>query len=251
MDGLRRAIRARRLSLDRWRSHDVPPTKHRGSGRGHTSARAAWWWPSSLQRGQRRHGRTHVARRMPPCRRAPSNANCVASSGHYGVEAYDEKQIPQRAHGHAAVRTARRAPEPSTKGACDEPHRKDSDDGGDNEVLSAEDQLCQVLSAAHGERGRRHREPNDRADDGSLRQGWDSAYRSDVFEEPQHQHVVNGTQASVSNPNTTNKGNHASAGGQWLDVEIGMVSQHEPGARDGRAAENSAGRTVLTLKRLV
>ena len=100
-----------------------------------------------------------------------------------------------------------------------------------NDVLSAEDPLCQVLAAAHRERVDEHREPDDGTDDGCLRQGRDSANRSDVVEEPQHQPVVDGTQTSGQQSEDDEKGQPCeSRSADGFDVEVGMVSQDQPRA---------------------
>jgi hypothetical protein len=99
----------------------------------------------------------------------------------------------------------------------------------DNYVVSAEDPLCQVLAAAHRERVNEHREPDDRTDDGSLRQGRNAAYRTDVVKEPQHQPVVNGTQTSGQQSEDDEKwqpSQRRSTDG--FDLKVGVVAQDHP-----------------------
>ena len=160
---------------------------------------------------------------------AIGTANCDASSGHTALK------HPTNRSPHSAP-TAKQRREQSARhrrrvrqGACDEPHRKYSDDDGQHEVLSAEDPLCQVLAAAHRERVDEHREPDDRTDDGRLRQGRDAAYRSDVVKEPQHQPVVNGTETSGQQAEGDEKGQPCeSRSVDGFDLKVGMVSQHQP-----------------------
>ena len=100
-----------------------------------------------------------------------------------------------------------------------------------NDVLPAEDSLCQVLAAAHRERVYEHREPDDGTDDGCLRQGGDPANRSDVVKEPQHQPVVDGAQKSGQQSEDDEKGQpREGRGADGFDVEVGVVSQDQPRA---------------------
>ena len=164
--------------VDRRRSHDVRG-EHSGSGRGHHRH-------ERLGRGRHLGDHDHPGHRRAhrgpeECRHSDErhrNGQLRCVSRPYRVEASDEQQPPQRTDGQQWREQAAGHRRRVRQGTGDEPHREDSDDDGENEVLSAEDPLGQVLAAAHRERVHEHREPDDRTDDGRLRQGRDSAYRA-------------------------------------------------------------------------